>query len=72
MKPYDLQFLRETINQQRPNMEPAYNITFNELEALYRKVSCPGNALEALADAFIFGYAMGQKAARKEAREKIN
>lgn len=51
-------------------MDPVYNITFNELEALYRKVSCPGNALEALADAFIFGYAMGQKAARNEPREE--
>ncbi len=66
MKAYDLQFLRETINGQRLNMAPEYNITFNELEALYRKVTCPGNALDALVDAFIFGYAMGQAAANNK------
>ena len=54
------------------NISPLYNIRFDELQSLYRKATLQDRVLSALADAFIYGYAMGHKAAKKEPRnEKI-
>ena len=69
MKQANLQYLRETIKEQKKDINPAYNISFNALEALYRKASSPGNTLDALADAFIFGYAMGVKASKEKPKQ---
>ena len=65
-----VQYMRETIKQRANNIEPQYNIRFDELQSLYRKATLQDRVLSALADAFIYGYAMGQKAARKETIEE--
>ena len=67
-----VQFMRETIKIQMNNIPPLYNIRFDELQSLYRKATIQDRVLSALADAFVYGYAMGHKAAKEESRnEKI-
>ena len=61
-----MQHIRDVVDEQIKYIEPCYNITFKDLQALYQKASIPGRLLEALVDTFVFGYAMGRKAAKIE------
>ena len=58
----NMQYLQETVKEQKGRINPYYNISFNDLLCLYKKATIKRKRMAALLDAFIFGYAMGTQA----------
>ena len=67
----NMQYLQETVKEQKGRINPYYNISFNDLLCLYKKATIKRKRMAALLDAFIFGYAMGTQATMWEIGEII-
>ena len=67
----NMQYLQETVKEQKGRINPYYDISFNDLLCLYKKATIKRKRMAALLDAFIFGYAMGTQATRWEIGEII-
>ncbi len=67
----NMQYLQETVKEQKGRINPHYDVSFNDLLCLYKKATIKRKRMAALLDAFIFGYAMGTQATMWEIAEII-